>query len=192
MVTSFDVQGGDVVRSAVAIAKKVIAQEEKALIKEHENAWHRYWSKSGIQLSDEVMERWWYRMLYFANTVCKPGAAPVALMPPLATDITPWHADLHHNYNAWQAFWPLPAANHPELVDPWISYYHSMIPRFKWLAQATYGINGLHVPISSFLHEPDPATCKDQNNLANVGESLGTNHWIAGHDPAGNVAQVPY
>jgi len=163
LVTSFDIKRDDVVQHAVALAGKVIAQEEATLVKAHEEAWDRYWSKSGIELGDKQMERWWYRMLYFAKTVCKPGAAPVALMPPLATDATPWHADIHHNYNAWQAFWALPAAGHPELVDPWISYNHSMIPRFKDLAKQTYGIDGLHVPISSFLHEPDPSVCKSKN-----------------------------
>jgi hypothetical protein len=102
-------------------------------------------------------------MLYFAGTVCHPGTVPVGLMPPLATDNTPWHADFHHNYNSWQTFWPLPAANHPELADPWIAYNHGMIPRYKNLAKVTYGLDGLHVPISSYLHEPDPADCKSKN-----------------------------
>ncbi len=164
VVTSFDVKKGDILEHAIALAQKTVQQREATLINHHEKTWTQFWSRSGIQLEDKVMERWWYRMLYFAKTVCKPGAAPVGLMPPLATDETPWHADFHHNYNAWQAFWPLPAANHPELTDPWISYNNQMIPRYKFLANATYGIEGLHVPISSFLHEPDPALCNSKNN----------------------------
>jgi hypothetical protein len=102
-------------------------------------------------------------MLYFAHTVSKPGVAPVALMPPLATDNTPWHADFHYNYNSWQAFWPLPASNQSELADPWISYVHDMIPRFKFLAKETFDCDGMFCPISSFLHEPDPANCQSKN-----------------------------
>ncbi len=163
LVTSFDSNGGDVLKHAMALAKKTIAEQEETLISEHEQGWRTYWSRSGVRLEDKVMQRWWYRMLYFAHTVSKPGAAPVGIMPPLATDRTPWHADYHHNYNTWQAFWPLPAANHPGLADPWISYNNDMIPRFKNLAKETYGIDGLHVPISSFLHEPAPANCKSKN-----------------------------
>jgi len=163
LVTSHDIKTGDVLKTAVALARDTIARDEAKLIAAHERAWNRFWSKSGVALDDEVMQRWWYRMLYFAKTVCKPGAAPVALMPPLATDNTPWHADFHHNYNAWQAFWPLPAANHSELTDPWISYVDDMLPRFKYLAKVTYGIDGVFFPISSFLHEPDPAACKSKN-----------------------------
>jgi len=163
LVTSFDIDGGDVLKHAIALAKNTIAEKEETLISKHERGWRKYWSRSGVQLEDKVLERWWYRILYFAGTLCRPGAAPAGILPPLATDRTPWHADYHHNYNTWQAFWPLPATNHPELADPWISYNNDMIPRYKNLARATYGIDGLHVPISSFLHEPDPAECKSRN-----------------------------
>jgi len=163
LVTSFDIDGGDVLKHAIALARKTIAEQEDSLISKHEQRWRDYWSRSGLQLEDKVIERWWYRILYYAHTVCRPGAAPVGILPPLATDKTPWHADYHHNYNTWQAFWPLPASNHCELADPWISYNNDMIPRFKYLARETYGIDGLHVPISSFLHEPDPANCKSRN-----------------------------
>ena len=164
LVTSFDIKTGDVLKHAIALAKNTIEQDEATLIAAHERAWETYyWCRSGVELADKDLQRWWYRMLYFAKTVCRPGAAPIALMPPLATDYTPWHADYHHNYNAWQAFWPLPAANQSELADPWISYVHDMLPRFKRLAKDRYGIDGVCFPISSFLHEPDPAVCKSKN-----------------------------
>lgn len=163
VVTSFDIPKGDVLKHAIDLARKALADGEESLIAKHEEGWRQFWTRSGVQLADKEFERWWYRMLYFAGTVSRPGTAPVGLLPPLATDITPWHSDLHHNYNTWQAYWPLPAANHPELADPWIAYNHSMIPNFRNLARVTYGIDGLHVPITSFLHETDPATSKSHN-----------------------------
>jgi len=163
LVTSFDDGNGDVLQRAIALARDTIQQKEAALVAAHERAWESFWSRSGMQLADKDLQNLWYRMLYFARTVCKPGAAPVALMPPLATDVTPWHSDIHYNYNAWQAFWPLPTANQAELVDPWASYLLEMIPRFKWLARETFNVEGVYVPISSFLHEPDPAKCKSKN-----------------------------
>jgi hypothetical protein len=172
LVTSFDAGNGDVLKRAVALAKETIASPEKDLVAAHDRAWRKFWSRSGVRLGDEVLQRWWYRMMFFAGTVCRTDTAPVALMPPLATDATPWHADYHHNYNVWQAFWPLPTANHPELADPWISYLNDMIPRFKFLARERYGLDGLCVPISSFLHEPDPADCKSKNR-----RQLSMNPW---------------
>ncbi len=163
LVSSYDLPDGDVLKAAIALAGATVAESEAEHVARHEQAWQDYWSRSGISLGDPVLERWWYRMLYFAGTICRPGTAPVGIMPPLAIDLTPWHADFHHNYNTWQAYMPLPGMNHPELVDPWIAYNDRMIPRYKNLAKVTYGIEGIHLPISSFLHEPDPAGCKSVN-----------------------------
>jgi alpha-L-fucosidase 2 len=163
LVTSFDIQEGDVLQKAIRLAKETLAEKEEKLIETHEQGWNSYWSRSGVKLEDKVMQRWWYRLLYFAQTVSKPGTSPVGLMPPLATDTTPWHADFHHNYNSWQAFWPLPGANHSELADPWITYVNQMLPKFKHLAKTIYGIEGAAVPISTFLHEVDPNIAKSRN-----------------------------
>ncbi len=163
LVTSVDIQGGDVLERAVSRVRETISHKEASLVKRHEKLWEQFWSRSGVQLGDNVLQRWWYRMIYFAGTVCKPGTAPMNLMAPLATDITPWHSDYHHNYNSWQVFWPLPAANHTELADPWISYLNGMIPRFRFLAKETYDCEGTFAPISSFLYEPDPALSKSPN-----------------------------
>ncbi len=163
LVSSFDIQTGDVREAAIALAKRTLAEDESDLIAQHERAWIDFWSQSGIELSDKVIERWWFRMLYFARTISTPGAAPPGLMPPLATDATPWHADYHFNYNSWQPFYSAISANHPELADSWVDYVHSMLPRAKWLAKEAYNCDGVFYSISQFLHEPDPAVCKSKN-----------------------------
>ena len=163
LVTSYDIKDQDVLKEAISLAGKTVAINEGELVAEHEELWRQYWSRSGVQLADTTLQRWWYRMLYYAGSVSKPGTSPVNLMPPLATDNTPWHSDYHHNYNSWQAFWPLPAANHSELADPWISYLNEMIPRFRLLAKETYDCEGIFCPISTFLHEPDPEISQSVN-----------------------------
>ncbi len=163
VVTSFDIPTGDVRQEAVALARRTLAEEEAALIAAHELSWHAFWSRSGIELADRDMQRWWYRLLYFARTVCGPGAAPPGIMPPLATDATPWHADYHFNYNSWQPFYSVISANHPELADCWIGYVDDLLPRAKWLAREGFGCEGVFYSISQFLHEPDPAICKSKN-----------------------------
>ncbi len=163
IVSSFDLRTGDVRDAAIALAKRTLAEKESDLINRHETVWNQYWAKSGIELADDVLQRWWYRMLYFAQTISRPGAAPPGLMPPLATDATPWHADFHFNYNSWQPFYSVISANHPELADSWIGYVHSLLPRAKWLAREAYNCEGVFYSISQFLHEPDPAVCRSKN-----------------------------
>ncbi len=163
IVTSFDIPAGDVRQHAISLADQTLAENEAELIAEHERSWHEFWSQSGIELADQDMQRWWYRLLYFARTISRPGATPPGLMSPLATDATPWHADYHFNYNSWQPFWSVVAANHPELADSWISYVDDILPRAKWLAREGFGCDGVFYSISQFLHEPDPAVCTSNN-----------------------------
>jgi hypothetical protein len=106
LVTSWDQPGVDLLKSAIDLASKTVSETEAELVARHEHSWQEFWARSGIILDDPVLQRWWYRMLYFAGTICRPGTAPVGIMPPLAIDLTPWHADYHHNYNTWQCFMP--------------------------------------------------------------------------------------
>ena len=172
LVTSFDITTGDVRGAAIALAKKTVAEVERSpeqLIAGHEKAWRDFWARSGVELADRDLQHWWYRMMYFARTVSQPGGRfPVGLMPPLATDDTPWHADFHFNYNSWQPFWSVISANHPELADPWISYVHGLLPRAQWQAKEVFDCEGVYYSISQFLHEPDPAVCKSVNKRSLV------------------------
>ena len=172
LVTSFDVSTGDVREAAIALAKKTLAEVERSpeqIIAGHERVWHDFWARSGVELADRDLQHWWYRMVYFARTVSQPGGRfPVGLMPPLATDATPWHADFHFNYNSWQPFWSVISPNHPELADPWISYVHGLLPRAQWQAKEIFDCDGVYYSISQFLHEPDPAVCKSVNKRSLV------------------------
>ena len=166
------------------MARQALAENQADLIARHERSWRDFWSRSGIELADKDMQRWWYRIMYFAGTISRPGAAPPGLMPPLATDATPWHADYHFNYNSWQPFWSVVSSNHPELADSWISYVHGMLPRAKWLAKETYDCDGAFYSISQFLHEPDPAACKSRNR-----RQLSMNPWGLTIGAVGMTAQ---
>jgi hypothetical protein len=172
LVTSFDITKGNVREAAIALAMKTVAEVERSaeqLIAGHEQAWRNFWACSGVALGDRDLQNWWYRMIYFARTVSQPGGRfPVGLMPPLATDKTPWHADFHFNYNSWQPFWSVISVNHPELADPWISYVHGLLPRAQWQAKEVFDCEGVFYSISHFLHEPDPAVCRSVNKRALV------------------------
>ncbi len=176
LVTTFDISGGNVRDAAIALVNKTVADVERSqeqLIAGHEKTWRDFWARSGVELGDRDFQRWWYRMMYFARTVSQPGGRfPAALMPPLATDKTPWHADFHFNYNSWQPFWSVISSNHPELADPWIAYVHGLLPRAQWQAKEVFDCEGVYYSISQFLHEPDPADCKSVNK-----RSLLMNPW---------------
>lgn len=167
LVTSFDDITGDVRSAAIALVRNTLSEvliAPEQLQAKHEKVWSDFWARSGVELADRDLQRWWYRMMYFARTVSQPGGRfPVGLMPPLATDATPWHADFHFNYNSWQPFWSVISANHPDLADPWVAYLNRLLPRAQWQAREVFGCDGVYYSISQFLHEPDPAACQSVN-----------------------------
>ena len=136
------------------------------LIQSHESEWLRFWSRSGIRISDLVLQRTWYRSLYYLRCVSKPGVQSVGLFAGLMNDTPAWHGDYHTNYNIQQTFWTALSANHPELCEPYDRLIFEYLPRAQWLAQNIYSISsdcvdwqekpGLQRPFRAFLSEPQP------------------------------------
>jgi hypothetical protein len=127
----------------------------------HEAAWEAFWQRSGIQLSDEVLERVWYRNLYFLRCVTKPGVISTGLFAGLLDDKPAWHGDYHTNYNIQQTYWSAYAANQCELTEPYDRLITEYLPRARWMARTIFDMNGAYIPHVLFAYEPpDPAACK--------------------------------
>jgi hypothetical protein len=162
LVTSRDTRRS-VRDEAIRVAREAVATKPATLVAQHDAAWTRYWSASGVELGDPDFQLWWYRMAYFLRCFAKPGAVPAGLWGVLPNDTPGWHGDYHHNYNAWQPYWTPLVLNHPDLADPWVQYMNEMLPRMRWFAKTTYDCEGACIGISSFAFEPDPARCKSVN-----------------------------
>lgn len=127
----------------------------------HEAAWEAFWSRSGVQLSDEVLERVWYRNLYFLRCVTKPGVISTGLFAGLLDDKPAWHGDYHTNYNIQQTYWSAYAANQCELTEPYDRLITEYLPRARWMARTIFDMDGAYIPHVLFAYEPlDPAVCE--------------------------------
>jgi len=126
----------------------------------HEAAWEGFWSRSGVSLSDPVLERVWYRNLYFLRCVSKPGVVSTGLFAGLLDDKPAWHGDYHTNYNIQQTYWSAYAANQCELTEPYDRLITEYLPRARWMARTIFGMDGAYIPHVLFAYEPpDPAAC---------------------------------
>lgn len=151
----------DVVTDAVELARSTAEAKAAQLIQRHEEEWNRFWSRSGIQMEDELLQRTWYRSLYFLRCVSKPGVICPGLFAGLVNDTPAWHGDYHTNYNIQQTFWAAYAANHPELAEPYDRLIREYLPRAQWLARQIFSTQGAYYPHVLFAYEPpDPAACK--------------------------------
>jgi hypothetical protein len=156
IVTSLESQ--DVVAAAVKEAQAVAETPAASLIHDHEDIWTKFWAASGVEVDEELMERTWYRGLYFLRCVSKPGVVAPGLFASLTTGSPAWHGDYHTNYNIQQTFWHCFAANHPELAEPYDRLIRGYFPRARWLAKRIFDMEGAFYPHVLFAYEPpDPS-----------------------------------
>ena len=159
IVTSLEAP--DVVKAAVQGAQAVMRTQAAELVARHEAIWNEFWTASGLDVDDELMEQTWYRGLYFLRCVSKPGVVPPGLFASLTTGSPAWHGDYHTNYNIQQTFWGCYAANHPELAEPYDRLISGYATRAKWLARTVFDMQGAFYPHVLYAYEPnDPAQVK--------------------------------
>jgi len=152
----------DPLRDAMALVSGVLRPQE--LVDRHEMVWQRFWEKSGIEISDPLLQATWYRSLYYLRCFSKPGVQSVGLFAGLINDTPAWHGDYHTNYNLQQTYWSASAANHPELAEPYDRLIFNYLPRASWLAEQVYGMDGAYYPHVLYAYEPpDPQTCRSNN-----------------------------
>jgi hypothetical protein len=157
-----------VVGAAVQLAREVLGEDPASQIADHETAWRQFWSASGVALAEGYLEATWYRNLYFLRCCSKPGVPPIGLFMGCALDVMPWHGVATTDYNFVQAFWGVFAGNHAELAEPYNRFMVEYLPRGKWFARETYGLDGAFYPVNHFTHQlNDPADCKSKNRHMN-------------------------
>lgn len=154
-VICFDLENG--LDSDVAfegsMAKEPTWKNYKAAAEKSRNIWHEYWSKSGIALDDEILERTWYWNLYFSRCSLRKGATCPGLFANWSYEKigTAWHGDYHMNYNTQQAFWASFSSNHVELHEPYVDMVeHTLLPMSKKWAKDYYNMRGAFFPHSAY------------------------------------------
>jgi hypothetical protein len=172
IVTS--IESKNVVADAVKLAKETLETEPEYLIKNHESEWENFWSRSGIEINDQLLQNTWYRSLYFLRCVSKPGVQSVGLFAGLINDTPAWHGDYHTNYNIQQTYWAAYSANHPEIAEPYDRLMYEYLPRAKWLSNKVFSIDGAYYPHVLYAYEPpDPASCNSRNGRQYIHHTWG-------------------
>ncbi len=147
--------------AAIGLARATLTTGHEEMIARHERVWDKFWSKSGVQLGDGVLQTMWYRNLYFLRCVTKPGVIAPGLFASLIHDQPAWHGDYHTNYNIQQTFWTAFSTNHVELAEPYNALIRDYFPRARWIAREVFDMEGAYYPHVLFAYEPPhPERCK--------------------------------
>jgi hypothetical protein len=132
-------------------------------------------------LDDPVMERVWYRNLYFLRCVSKPGVVSTGLFAGLLDDKPAWHGDYHTNYNLQQTYWATYSANHAELTEPYDRLIAGYMPRARWIAKRVFDMEGAYIPHVLYAYEPtDPEACAMPNGRQYIHHVWGFSLCVAG------------
>jgi len=115
-------------------------------------SWETFWSKSGVDLKDEFLEKIWYWNLYFFNCAVREGVICPGLFAnwSLGNIGTAWHGDYHLNYNTQQPFWLTFSSNHLDKNLPYVDLVHHLLPLSQKWAKEYYGMRGAFFPHSAY------------------------------------------
>jgi len=124
---------------------------ESALAESRE-AWESYWSRSGVALEDELLERTWYRNLYFFQCSVKPEATCPGLFANWSYGKigAEWHGDYHMNYNTQQPFWVAFSSNRVDKHLAYVNMVDHVLPVSRKWAREYYGLRGAYFPHSAY------------------------------------------
>lgn len=123
----------------------------RELLAEHKRYWADFWSKSALYLAGpdataEYFAQLWYLNLYWAGCQSRGPYCPKFNGGNflLEKDQRTWGGSYWYQ-NTREMFWCLPAANHPELVQPLYDLYKSLLPENRRMAKEHFHAGGIQV-----------------------------------------------
>ena len=121
------------------------ASSRNSLFQEHNQWWSNFWSKSFIQIGDQLIQNNWYASLYLLACCSKSNCPPPGLWGNFISSTGMfWEGDYTLDYNVQATFWVAYACNHPELADNYDQLLLDHVSRGQATAQH-YGYQGIYL-----------------------------------------------
>jgi alpha-L-fucosidase 2 len=128
--------------SARQKVERAVRQGYDALRNRHLQRWSEFWAASYIYVPEEYLENLYYITLY-QLAVSSQGRYPPLFCGGLWTpnhDVRRWGH--YYHWNEQQQYWPVHAANHPELAVPYNRYRSQMLKQAEVDAQLVHQKRG--------------------------------------------------
>ncbi|NNM88827.1 MAG: hypothetical protein HKL95_09960 [Phycisphaerae bacterium] len=142
-------QGAFLQRRASLLLETAWQRNVDRLLADHHNCWHERWSRSAVHLPQRILESLWFYASYTMASSSR-GAYPTPLMSAWNLRLDqPYGGDFHNNINSQMCYWPLPAANHADLMPPFLKHFWSVIPEMEMETRRVWNLPGIKVPFAS-------------------------------------------
>jgi hypothetical protein len=135
-------------QAAIATAAGLTADSITAMRRTHESWWNRFWQRSGVQIGDTLLEKYYYASQYlFACTSRGDKFAPGIWGPFITRDSTAWGGDYHLNYNYQAPYWAAYSSNYIDLTDNYDQPLLDYMDKGRWHAQDLLQCKGIYYPV---------------------------------------------
>lgn len=144
----------------------------------HRDWWKTFWLQSYIKLGDDV-QKYWYNHLYLMGSAARSGSdnglgkAPGHWGPWNRDDNMMWGGSLGMNYNGQNPYYGTFAANHVNLIDPYIE-------TIKYYSENTGRKRVVNRWVSPHIKAHMPANCRGvefEGSFSSYGTSCGGGSW---------------
>jgi hypothetical protein len=136
--------------------------------------WSNFWSKSFVQIPNQMIQDSWYGSLYLLACCNNSNCPPPSKLGNCITSRTPgWQGDYNLDYNYEASPYTAIANNHQELMDNYMKPLLEEMPRGQSTAQYLYGMTNSLLYYDHWVPAPgwsdDPATFWGQKSQSLFG-----------------------
>jgi hypothetical protein len=145
---------------------------------EHRQWWRNFWNESSVEISDPVLEGYYYGSFYIMACCSRnKDFAPPLFGNWASSDIPGMGGDYHMNYNHQGPWWGCYAANHISLTEPYDAPVLQFMERGKYMAEKYLGRKGVYYCVG--IGPKGSCTCWDNPHDGWKDDSP-ANHFFAG------------
>lgn len=170
---------GSPLETVQAAAREATVAQTEALKAANRAWWKEYWLRAHIELGDDV-QKYWYNHLYLIGSAARsgadnsPGKAPGHWGPWNRRDDMMWFSNISMNYNGQNPYYGMFAANHVDLIEPYIE-------AVKFYSENTGRRRVANRWVSPTIASKMPANCRGvafELSFTSHGTSCGEGAWV--------------
>ena len=145
---------------------------------EHRQWWRNFWNESSVEISDPVLEGYYYGSFYIMACCSRNKEFAPPLFGNWASSDRPgMGGDYHMNYNHQGPWWGCYAANHIGITEPYDAPVLQFMERGKYMAEKYLGRKGVYYCVG--IAPKGSCACWD-NSHDGWKNDLPANHFFAG------------
>ncbi len=135
------------IASSIEFLKRADEAVAARLVAENKEAWERFWSASGVSLSDAALENDWYASLYLLAVTRGKKDYPAGLFGNLVTADTLPFGGVYALGGRYEApYFGAASSNHAELTDYYLDPLLAAMPRGRENAETLLNCGGIFYP----------------------------------------------